>query len=342
MKSILSYSLLAAAMAAGVATAQTTATTGPVGYITLGNQGSATAVPANTDVVVSSPLLRSAEFAGLVASVSGNTIEVSGAQGWTSTQWTSDASKPYLLYSASGAQEGLSAIITGSSGSSLTVTVVDGTLSGLAAGDKLKIIPAWTVKSFISPASVPPGTQLFAYAGTAAGINVSPTHIMASTGTTWVFTLGGTGTADNFIVYPTESLVLRTGANPVTNLVLSGEVPTFKHRTTLSKLSAAGTAQDIRIAYTSPVNQPLLASGLGNAAGDQLFIYDNAVTGRNKAPSQIMTFTGSAWVGTFGPLTGNQNTYELVGGRGYVYRAAASTPQGIREWSSSQAYLPSL
>jgi uncharacterized protein (TIGR02597 family) len=330
-------------MAAGVAVAQpTTATTAPVGYITLGNQASATAVPANTDVVVSSPLLRSSEFGGVVSSVTGNTVVVSGSQGWTATQWTSDASKPYLLYAASGAQEGLSAIITGSSDNSLTVTVVDGTLSGLAAGDKLKIIPAWTAKSFISPASVPPGTQLFAYAGNAAGINVSPSHIMASTGSTWVFTLGGSGTADNFIVYPTESLVLRTGANPVTALVLSGEVPTFKHRTTLSKLSAQGTAQDIRIAYTSPVNQPLLASGLGNAAGDQLFIYDNAATGRNKAPSQIMTYTGSAWVGTFGPLTGNQNTYELFGGRGYVYRAAASTPQGNREWSSSQSYLPSL
>lgn len=340
MKSLISYSLLAAMAATGAAFAAE-ATTTPVGYVTVGDQTSTISVAANTDVALSVPLLRASEFAGTVSSVTGSTLVVEGAQNWTATQFTADPSKPYVLYVTSGTQEGLSALVTASSGSSLTLTVVEGDLAGVAVDSEIKIVPAWTAKTFIAPSAVAPGTQLLAFAGTVPGINLAPSQILTSTGTAWVYTFGGSGSADNFIVYPTESFVLRAGATAVNSLVVTGEVPTFKHRQTLSKLTPSGQAQDIRFSYTNPASQGLLASGLGITAGDQLLIFNNAVAGKNKAPSQIITYTGTSWVGTFG-ISGSQNDYQLTGGQGYVYRTASGATASNRDWISAQSYLPSL
>ena len=70
MKTHITYSLLAAAAACGMAFGAETAYTTPVGYVSLavGSAGG-NAVPANSDVAVSIPLDRTVEFSGTVASV---------------------------------------------------------------------------------------------------------------------------------------------------------------------------------------------------------------------------------------------------------------------------------
>ena len=78
MNKFISYSILAATAASGMAFGQTAYTT-PVGYVSLGNAG---AVPAHTDMSVAIPLQRPAEWSGTVSSV-GDGRDSSGPFGRT-------------------------------------------------------------------------------------------------------------------------------------------------------------------------------------------------------------------------------------------------------------------
>ncbi|RYD38684.1 MAG: TIGR02597 family protein [Verrucomicrobiaceae bacterium] len=336
MKSILSYSLLAAAMAAGVATAQpTTATTKPVGYVSLGNSGS---VPANTDVSISIPINRDTEFAGTVTSISGTSITVTGTPNWATNQFTS---VPYLVTIGGGAEEGLTAVVNANGSNTLQVVVVTGNLANVTSGTALSVRKAWTISALLPTGVIPNGTQLLAYDGETAGINLAPTQIYTMTPSGWFLTLGGSGASPNAILYPGESFVLRTAATAITNLVVSGEVPVTKHRVALTKLSPSGTGQDVRASYLTPVDEAVGVAGFPAVNGDQILIYDNASSGRNKAPTVILTKTPTGWFGTLG-LSGNQDAYVIPGGKGFVYRFSAANAPTTKDWSDVQTYAPSL
>ena len=338
MKTYIPYSLLAALAACGMASGASTAYTTPVGYVSLGDTAGANAVAANTDSMISVPLARPAEYAGTVASVGANTLTVSGTPSWTTNQFTS---VPYCLVVKSGAQKGLFAVITANTVDTLTLTVTTGVLSGVVAADQVVIAKCWTLGSFLPIAGIPTGTTLLAYNGTTPGINLAANLIYTKGPSNWIQTFGGSGDATNHILYPGESFILRTGANPVPSLVISGEVPTWNSRTSINKLTATGTGQDNRISYFSPVGEALSLSSIPASTGDALLIFNNVAIGKNKAASAIITKGPTSWVGTFG-LSGNQDAYQLIGGVGYVYRRAASAPAGSLDWNDAQGYQSGL
>ncbi len=335
MKTYIPYSLLLAAASCGMAFGAATAYTTPVGYVSLGNAGS---VPANTDVYVSIPLERPAEYGGSVSSVSGNTVTLSGSPGFTVNQFASGV--PYIVEIGSGAKSGLVALVVSNDAGTVTVAPQPGlSLSGILSGDLLRIRKAWTVSTFLSSTTIPVGTQLLANSGTVPGIVVAPDLIFEYDGANWVDT-NTFDSADNVVLYPGEGFVLRTTGSAISSLSVSGEVPSSNHLTVISNFSP-GVGQDSSIGYIGAVGEKIGVSGLGYTGGDQLLVWDNTTTGIIKAPVTVLEFDGSVWVDT-NTFDDVSTTFELTSGQSYVFRRSPSASGADVVWSDQQTYIPSL
>ena len=321
-------SLLAVALLApGALFAQTTATTTPVGYVSLGNNGN---VPANTDVTLSIPLLKSAVYTGQVSSVTGNSIDLAGTPSLPSYTTT-----PHVLVVENNTKSGVIGLNTSNDVDTVAVSLQAGqSLTGLAANDTITIRPAWTVLNLLG-SSLPVGTQLQAWSGSGEGIVLAPDLIFEWDGTNWVDT-NSFEPADDSVLYPGEGFFLRS-IDAISNLVISGEVPTAKHNIVLSGNSTPSIGQDNVISYFSPVGEVIGNSGAGFDAGDQILYYNNAATGTVKAPN-VLEYDGTDWVDTdsFEPVT---TTFVLQGGQAYVYRRSAQAPSASQAWSDQQSYV---
>jgi len=329
IKSLLALALLAP----GVLFAQTTAKTTPVGYVNLA-LGGASSVLANTDSYVSLPLNNTNVFSGAVASVSGSSITLAGSPALGTL---SDAANPHMCVIASGAREGLTALITANTAGQVTISVPTGdNLIGVTAGDKIIINEAWTVKEIFGNTVVPAATQLLAFSGLTGGVNLAPDLIFEWDGTNWIDT-GSFDIADNVVLFPSECLIIRNSSGTaIPAITMAGTVPTYKHRSVLDQVSAT---QDIGFAHTAAVGEVIGTSGLSSvcASGDQLLVFDNSLAGQNKSATQIIEFDGAAWIDTnsFDDVTG---TFTINSGVGYVLRRTGSTAV----LSDTPNYIPSL
>jgi uncharacterized protein (TIGR02597 family) len=329
MKPIISFALLGALFAVGAANA---AVTDPVGYVSLGDTTvGQPAIKANTDVHVSIPLLRSAEFAGVVASTGANTITITGAT-FTANQW--NAGTPYVVVVESGTKSGMILPILSNTTNELTVDLGSFSLAGVAAADQVSIRKAWTVSSFMAGASSLNGVILFAFSNSSTGINVSSDIQYFYNGSGWED--GDGNPSDNAILYPGEGFIVRNGATPVTSFTLTGDVPVAKHFVQVG--TNVGGPRDSFLSYIGPVTEELGDSGAGFAAGDILFTFDNTAAGQNKSGTPYF-YTGAGWEDGDGNPA---DTFGLVGGTSFLYRRATAPATGLIDWQDEQSYVPTL
>ena len=344
MKTYIPYSLLLAAAASGLAIGAETAYTTPVGYVSVGNT-TGPAVPANTDFYVSIPGLdRPAEFAGLVASVSGSAIDIQGTPNLAALT----GGIPYVAKITSGAKSGLLALITANDSNTVTLAPQPGeSLSGIVSGDKIQVQKAWTPKSLFSGNLIPAGTQILAFSGASTGTNLANDITYEFSAGAWL-DLGTFGSADDAVLYPNEGFILRT-LSSVSTFVVSGSVPLSNSRTIISNPVTSG--QDNILSFNSPVEETIGSSGLGVNTGDQVLVFDDLTTngvvvapGLNKASVVVLEYTAGmpgSWLdlGTFANAT---NTFFLKPGQSFVYRTAVGAPVGDTAWSDQPNYVPSL
>ncbi len=312
--------------------AQTPVYTAPAGYISLGNTAAATNnVPANTDIVVSIPVLKSAAYVGLVNSVTATTVTVKGAPAFTVNGWTAT---PHVLVVESGAKSGVIVPIMSNSADTLTVDLGVFSTSGILADDKLSIRPAWTVQSFMSGASSLTGVQLFGFSNTQLGINNSAGELYFSVGGgNWED--GDGASANNVILYPGEGFIVRTGSTPIADFVISGEVPTAANYVAIGE--RVGAPRDTFFSYMSPTSEPLGSSGIGISAGDMLIDFNNTAAGRNKSGTPYFYIGGGNWEDGDG---GSANSFQLQGGKAYVFRRAAASANRYVISKDQQSYNP--
>ncbi len=332
MKTHLSYSLILAAAASGIAFGAETAYTSPVGYVSLGNAGS---VPANTDMSLAIPLERASEWTGTVASVSGNVITLTGTPGFAVNQWVNSVT-PYVVKMGSGTKNGQISLVTVSSANTVTVALQDtDTLSGIVSGDSVSIRKAWTIGSFFSGNTLPNNIEVSLFNG-AAGTDNAPDKIYYYFAGVW-YDASDDSVATSVVLYPNEGFRLRNTTNAaITNLVVSGEVPRNNSRIFIA--GAAGV-QDTRISFFSAVDEPIASSGLGVSDNDQLLSYSVTATGTDNAPSAIYYKFGPSWYDASDD-SDVTSTLKLKAGVGYVYRAAAGTATTTS--SNTPDYVPSL
>lgn len=142
MKKFLSYSLLAAAAAAGVSLADT-ATTPPVGYVTIPIAGNAASNPFGADTYISPVLPQPAVLtaATSVAPVSGSkTATFSGSV-------PTNLDNSYVLEIGDGTKEGWWSVVQSSTAT--TITTVSAFPAGLATATKITVRKLDTLQSFL-------------------------------------------------------------------------------------------------------------------------------------------------------------------------------------------------
>lgn len=284
-----------AALAVPHASAQTTATTVPVGFITKTiPAGPDAATPSNT--VLSIPLYQTADFQSSVAitpAAGSSDIKLTSAT-FSAGQFTGT---PHLVRVKSGALVGKFWLITTPQNAGDTVTVVEpnggapGNLTGLLANDSCEILPANT---FGSTFGLIPGLGTSA-ANSGAGAGVD--NILVWNGTNYdLYYYKQTavppvsrwqksfGDATNTIILPDDALFfVRKVASPLP-VTLMGTVPSTTERTELT-----GQSNNF-VSNRFPVNLTLATSQIETTPG-----WVKATTNSANGVDQVLLWNGASF-----------------------------------------------
>lgn len=246
---------LAAVFASSVlltgANGQTTATTDPVGYVTVGITAGTGTTKRNT--LFSVPLMETEEITGQVAGtitgVTANTISNSNA-GWTPGELSQPAT-PYLMQITSGAAEGRLFLVSSSAGtggavagtantattvtvSSLDAAQVNLTTLGIVAGtDTYKIYACDTLSSFFG---TPETTGIVGGSSTSSADTVAVVlngavqtywYNTAATPNRWSRVGPGSPDSSNVALVPNYGVQYGRIGSSALSFVVTGQVPTI-------------------------------------------------------------------------------------------------------------------
>ena len=312
--------------------------TDPVGYVKLGNTAEGEpAVASFSDLRVSVPLERTAEFVGTVSSASSNALTLEGNPGFDAGRWVAaEGEAPYLIKVNSTNESGAWGLISANTADTVTATAITGDFANLVTGNEIEILRAWTVGNIFEGQTIPGGTQLFLYGGDVAGVNINPSTILLFDGTNWRDTFNSFEITNDLVLHQGEGFILRTDSGVINDLAIFGDVPVASHRVTIVK-NDDQISQDTQIGFLGAVPEIIGESGLGFTGGDELFVYDSAATGQNQSPSTILLFDGTDWRDTFDSFSIVSSEFELKPGEGYIYRQANGLA-GDYEWTDVQSH----
>lgn len=360
MKTSISYSLIAAAMACGLALGQTTAYTTPVGYVTLN-------IPASADSTITPPLSKAPLLQGLSTAVAGNVVTLAStgvSDGAFINGGSNLNAKTYLLV-RSGALAGLRFPVTGNTAT--TVTVDGGSASlqsqGLAIGDQLSVVPYWTLATlFPGGAGVGASSDIYdpqAYILVSDQSSVGPNRGAAKL---FFFANGNDGNPvgwrdladpegavqDTVALDPSITYTIRTGSVAQT-VTISGEVPTSSLAT---KILTGAVTNDEYISTPFPVDMTLAQSGLQSVIKPSIdiydpqefvLVYDDLSAGYNKGASALYFYhdgsdgNPAGWKDLSNPEGANVSAAVLKAGRCFTLRKAPGT-SGVSTWTTTKPY----
>lgn len=340
------------------ASAQTTVTTDPVGFVTVTCLG-------NSDTFVSTPLHQAAVFQGAVDSVTGgNVLNISSAA------FTVNAyNNTHYVLVASGSKSGMWYTITGTAAAALTVDTAGDDISTALAGATVKVVPFWTLNTVMpsgqgvnpSPTFVPV-SQVLIPDLTNAGTNLSASATYfyysgaAAGGAGWRKS-GALVTQkfDNQVLVPDSYFIVRHNTATSTEITNSGSVQMTKLASVIGTL-APNKAQDNAIAFNAATPMTLAQSTLFESGAftgsptfvpkDQLFVFDNTVVAKNKSAAATYWYYSGAAAGGAGwrkagdlATTKHDNTAVFQPGNGYIIRKVAAATPGSSTWSATPPYV---
>ena len=321
----------ALSITAVIASAQTTATTIPVGFITKTIPAAPDAsTPSNT--VLSIPLYQTADFQSAVTSTpAGGSHDVTlNSAAFTVNQFSTT---PHLLRAKSGARTGKFWLILSNTATTVTlkepnggtVGVADAVLTGLLANDSCEILPANT---FGSSLGAIPGIGSGTSAGNPGvdnvlvwnGSNYTP-YYYHSTNNRWQkATLNATST----ILYPDDAVFFVRKVTSPLPITLMGTVPSTQEQTDL-----IGSSNNF-MGNRFPVDSTLGTSGIETAPGwvkgTTAAVSDNVLiwNGTNFSPYYYHS-TNNRWQ----KATLNATTTPLPAAEGFFVVRSAGTADTI-------------
>lgn len=269
----------------------------------------------NSDTMLSIPFTRPAADIGVVLSASSDSVHIGYTGPWATNQWVyrgDTQSNTYALFIRSGLREGDFYTIVSNDWSTLKLDVAGNSLSGLAAGDAVAIIPYWTLGTIFPEgqavhASAAPGTR----ATEILFPNLSGSGINLGTGRTYYFWNGswrqvGQGVAlKNDDVIPPDIFVwVRHNTPADTTLISQGNLLSTKLRLFLRRNSVG--KQDNILAIPRLASFSLDESGLAqdqivrssSSPGDrldELLLFDNTIAAKNKSATATYYYWQGAW-----------------------------------------------
>jgi len=360
MKQFIPYSLIAAVLACGLASAQTTAYTTPVGYVSI----TCTRGPAGSDTRVGLPLRQpTVAAAALTATPSSNILTVSTAA------FGAYANTHYVKFT-SGPADGKIYAITANDATTITINL-NGDILTAVNTNTFSVSKYWTLGELFDPALITgdPLTTGNAIVGSAsalarktevllpnhvtAGINLAPSstfYVTPAVGGTWRNANGDGLNYNAQILLPDSYFIIRnrsTVTSPTT-YVCTGEVDMGNVVIPLNT-RAGGTnqKQDVAVALTRPVDVTLDGLGLGGTAAfmssasalavrDVLYVFSNTTIGQNKASSASYFYSGGMWVKS--GQTGNWGSDIIPAGSGIVIRKYGTTLGATDFWKNTSTY----
>jgi len=309
---LLQTSLVATVIAAlsfSAAHAQETATTDPVGFVTVGITAGTGTAKRNT--LFSLPLLETETIAGQVAGtitgVTANTISNSNA-GWTAGELSSPAT-PYLIQISSGAASGRLFLISSSAATggavagvannSTTVTVssldaaqVDLTTLGIVTGtDTYKIYACDTLSSFFGTpesAGIIGGSSTSSADTVTVVLNGAPQTYWFNTSVTpnrWSRVGPGSPDSSNVALVPNYGVQYGRIGSTALSFVVTGQVPT------ISRKAAVKNSGTTLLSQYWPVDSTLVQLGLQELPG--------WVSGATAAASDTVVLTAGGSASTY-------------------------------------------
>ena len=298
MKRSISYLFLAAASLCGLASAQTTAYTTPVGYVSV-------TCTNNADTRVGLPLMPPA-----VAAAALTTNPVGGLLTVSTAAFGTYANTHYVKFTGTGAASGKIYAITANTATTITIDLNGDTLTAVS-GDTFSVTAFWTLKTLFDPAlstNNPLTTQngivgsLTSLTGarrtqiylpsSSSGTNLAsrvPFFIDLSSGT-WKDTANlSIADAGGQQIWPDSSFIIRNPASVTspTTYVCSGEVDMGK--VVIPLATRSGGLQDNHRALNRPVDVTLNQL---NLAGTSAFVSSNGqLTGARR--DLLLVWTGT-------------------------------------------------
>ena len=254
-----------AGFAARSASAQTTATTIPVGFITKTIPAAPDAsTPSNTPLSI--PLFQTADFQSSVASTpaAGSNVITLTAAAFTLNQFTTT---PHLVRVKTGTLTGKFWTILSHDATSLTVNEPNGgapgNLTGLVANDSCEILPANTLASVFGAPTPIPGLVGAASAGAADNVLLwngtnFQTYFFNTNNTSW---RSGLAASNNVIIFPDDAAFLVRKATSPLSVTIMGTVPSTNERTEL-----IGSSNNF-VANRFPTDSTLGTSGIETTPG---------------------------------------------------------------------------
>ena len=371
MKSFIPYSLIAAALACGFASAQTptTAYTTPVGYTSV-------TIDKNADTRVGLPFRQpTVAAAALTETPTANVLTVAGAAFGTY------GGTHYVKFT-SGLSNGKIYAITTNDATTITIDLNGDTLAAVST-DTFSVSKFWTLKELFDPAlstsdPLTTGNAIVASTGTTVparrttlmtpqnggvGSNLVSqwTYYIAPIAPTlpvpgplaphWVRTTSNSTNYDDQQLWPDLSFIIRHPASVTSSTVYvnTGEVDMGTSIITLE--TKVGATSDNAVALTRPVDVTLSQLNLGgtsafvSSAGttvpvrrDLLMVYFGGTPSQNKVSTATYYYDGNAsmWRKTTSS-TYNANSDVIPAGVGFMIRKYAGTG-ATSFWTNTPSY----
>ena len=259
-------------------------------------------------------------------------------------------------------KEGSYYTVTASGTNTLTVNLNGDSLSTVAAGTSVSLIPYWTLStafpasdagtSYIASTSTGIGgraTQIFLPDLTDAGINLAPTSAYYYYNNFWHLVGGNITVSHNdTILLPSSYFIVRNFTTPTTFTPIGG---VYMNRLSVALDTQGSSQQDNEVAVNRPTAFMLndldlitsgafvasTSSGIGGRA-DQLFVYDNTVSGINKAPSATYYYRAGAWRLVGGNITTDYGSTTIPCGTGFTIRKARNNTGSTAFWQNTRNY----
>lgn len=314
--------------------AQTTATTDPVGFITLNVAGTGGAGGSSLSFRGLS-LTRPVEYQGSAESVTANSVTDNEAT-WTDNQFNG-TNGAYFLEITSGPGAGTTYDITATTAATKTVTLAQNLGAGIAAPVVFKIRKHWTIAAVFGAANE---------AGLQGGTSTSADQLLLWNGTGYdiyyyqTSGLGGTGwrqagapavDASGTKLVMEELLLLKRGQATAVNVVLMGavktgqtSVPVFNGNNFLGNVYAAPMTLQSSGIYTG--NPATGLAGGSSVTADQILLWNG--TGYDIYYYQTSGLGGTGWRRAGAPSTDASAT-PLPVGSGFIVKR---TNSGAFNW----------
>ena len=258
-------------------------------------------------------------------------------------------------------KEGSYYTVTANSTNSLMVNLNGDSLSAVAAGTTVTLIPYWTLGTAFPTSDA--GTSYIASTGTgilarqtqlllpnltSAGINLASTGTYYNYGSWRLGGSDGSASYDNIILPPSTYFTVRNSST-ATTFTPTGGVYMNRVSTPLDTQSSSG--QDNAVSLPRPVAITLNDLGLISSSAfavstgtgilqrrDTLLTYDNTLTGVNKSSSATYYYYNGGWrlAGTDG--SADYGSTLISYGVGFTIRKAPTTNAATAFWQNTRTY----